>query len=778
MNNQLHGVRGLNLPTFTCSLVLSYLTCIFLLIIQASIVNSEENPPLDLRLIKETIDSRCVICHGCYDAPCQLKLSSFEGFNRGASKLLVYDQSRATEEQPTRLHIDATTGEEWQGLGFHSLTASGDGNSNDVDIVDAMLNLKNKFDIANGDPLPNDFPLDVDRTLSCPSKEEIKEFEQEHPLFGMPYGMAHLPENELLILNQWREQNYPDFDDHEDISQEMQVDIRQWESFLNLQDKRHRLVARYLYEHLFLGHLHFSDHNQETYFRLVRSTTPGGEAVEELNTRHPNDHPSLEKFFYRFVQVQDSILDKTHFVYSVSQVKLARLNDLFFSSDWTVSSLPGYGEKESSNPFWVFEDIPPGLRYQFMLEDIHFFISSFIQGPVCRGQLALNVIQDRFFVAFLSPEYDLSIIKPEYLSGAKQYLGLPTKESDAYDFATVWFDRFQAHNKYLTFRENAYRKNAATKSGFSIDAIWDGEGKYNNMLTVYRHFDSATVIKGFQGSSTKTAWVIDYPTLERIYYDLVVNFDVYGNASHQTLTRVYMDYLRMESEGLFLSFLPQEVREARLANWYRGMEARIKVFWGHSNLLLQNPTQVQYQTQSYLTEFVGLIKQQSQNTANDNYYKNDARSVSNLLKSLDGQKLERQPWIHWIPEVSYIVVYDDNNQLVGIYSLLRNKSHLNVSFIFGEEGRRVPEEDTTSLVDGIVGSYPNFIFKVNIGDFNLYATELRKVKSKQSMTRFVDKFGIRRTDERIWKTIDDIHAYKWNFLNDAGLLDFSRYLNL
>ncbi len=115
---------------------------------------------------------------------------------------------------------------------------------------------------------------------------------------------------------------------------------------------------------------------------------------------------------------------------------------------------------------------------------------------------------------------------------------------------------------------------------------------------------------------------------------------------------------------------------------------------------------------------------------------------------------------------------------MGIYSLLRNKSHLNVSFIFGEEGRRVPEEDTTSLVDGIVGSYPNFIFKVNIGDFNLYATELRKVKSKQSMTRFVDKFGIRRTDERIWKTIDDIHAYKWNFLNDAGLLDFSRYLNL
>ena len=36
--------------------------------------------------IKPILDKRCVSCHSCYNSPCQLKLSSFEGLQRGASK--------------------------------------------------------------------------------------------------------------------------------------------------------------------------------------------------------------------------------------------------------------------------------------------------------------------------------------------------------------------------------------------------------------------------------------------------------------------------------------------------------------------------------------------------------------------------------------------------------------------------------------------------------------------------------------------------------------------
>lgn len=36
--------------------------------------------------VKPIVDNRCVVCHACYDAPCQLKLSSVEGIDRGATK--------------------------------------------------------------------------------------------------------------------------------------------------------------------------------------------------------------------------------------------------------------------------------------------------------------------------------------------------------------------------------------------------------------------------------------------------------------------------------------------------------------------------------------------------------------------------------------------------------------------------------------------------------------------------------------------------------------------
>ena len=33
--------------------------------------------------VQPLLDRRCVVCHACYDAPCQLKLSSPEGIERG-----------------------------------------------------------------------------------------------------------------------------------------------------------------------------------------------------------------------------------------------------------------------------------------------------------------------------------------------------------------------------------------------------------------------------------------------------------------------------------------------------------------------------------------------------------------------------------------------------------------------------------------------------------------------------------------------------------------------
>ena len=68
--------------------------------------------------VKPVLDSRCVVCHGCYDAPCQLKLTSPVGIDRGLSKAVVYDGTRLTAATPHRLFIDAQSTEQWRELGF------------------------------------------------------------------------------------------------------------------------------------------------------------------------------------------------------------------------------------------------------------------------------------------------------------------------------------------------------------------------------------------------------------------------------------------------------------------------------------------------------------------------------------------------------------------------------------------------------------------------------------------------------------------------------------
>ena len=79
------------------------------------------------REAKQTFDRRCVVCHGCYDSPCQLVLSSFEGIERGATKAKVYDGSRLLAAEPTRLHVDAHGVEAWRLKGFYPVLPEGPG---------------------------------------------------------------------------------------------------------------------------------------------------------------------------------------------------------------------------------------------------------------------------------------------------------------------------------------------------------------------------------------------------------------------------------------------------------------------------------------------------------------------------------------------------------------------------------------------------------------------------------------------------------------------------
>ena len=82
------------------------------------------------------------------------------------------------------------------------------------------------------------------------------------------------------------------------------------------------------------------------------------------------------------------------------------------------------------------------LEYAAMLHNVGEFISisahhkhsqyiimTFIHGPVCKGQIALNVIDDHFWVLFMDPSHDLTVSYPGFLRLHSDKLRMPIEQT-------------------------------------------------------------------------------------------------------------------------------------------------------------------------------------------------------------------------------------------------------------------------------------------------------------------------------------------------------------
>ena len=232
---------------------------------------------------------------------------------------------------------------------------------------------------------------------------------------------------------------------------------------------RQDLVSRWLYEHLFLAHLHFEGGEPGHFFQMVRSRTPSGKAIDPIATRRPNDDPGSE-FYYRLWPIQGVIVHKTHITYPLSEDKLARVKALFFAEDWALDAVPGYGAQRRANPFETFAAIPAQARYQFMLDNAEYFVRTFIRGPVCRGQIATDVIRDNFWALFQAPEHDLYLTDAEYRREATPLLAMPGQIDDIGDLLGLWRDYRNKRNDYENLRRKAY----ADAPPADWEHIWSG----------------------------------------------------------------------------------------------------------------------------------------------------------------------------------------------------------------------------------------------------------------------------------------------------------------
>ena len=545
-------------------------------------------------------------------------------------------------------------------------------------------------------------------------------------------------------------------------------------------------MSRYLYEHLFPAHLHFAELDTGNFFELVRSSTPPGKPIEIIATRRPNDDPGTA-FFYRLRRVSSTLVHKTHMPYPLDSAHMARFEELFLASDWDAERLPDYSRASAVNPVAAFNDIPADARYRFLLDNADYFVTTFIRGPVCAGQVATNVIEDQFFVMFQDPTSDLSVTDPDYLAKILPELVLVPQEEGLISMFTGWKSRVDSMNKYNRLRGKAYQQTQP--QGRSLDDIWyDNESA---ALTIFRNFDNAMVSKGFVGADPETLWVMDFPMLERTYYLLVVNFDVFGSVATQAETRLYFDLIRSNGENNFLHFMPPAVRTSMRNSWYQGGLAELKMSTMYEIVNERMPVDIAYRTDKPKAEFISMVAARMGSYAG---LPDVLNRCQNAPCSSEGATPEQQrieaslqtlasrpaaaagmQFVRFMPDTAFLRVTAPDGA-GRAYTLIRNKAHSNVAFMFNESDRRIRSDDTLTIYPGLIGSYPNFMFQVPLEQVEAFSTALHSASTAEQFSALVEEFGLRRTNPAIWENFQWFvdHMRQTRPL-EAGVYDLGRY---
>ncbi|MBT8433956.1 MAG: fatty acid cis/trans isomerase [Gammaproteobacteria bacterium] len=726
------------------------------------------------------LERRCVHCHACYDAPCQLKLSSREGIQRGANNVKIYDATRVVAAAPTRLFLDAHGPEQWRNRGFFPVVPDPNGPQSggaQAGLLGQVLRHKQEHPLPLTDDgrLQDVFDLSLNRDWHCPQAESYSDYAEDKPFAGMPFALPALNADETEILNQWlgggaqMPLKTPALSNY-------RAAINRWEEFLNQDSPKAQLVARYIYEHLYLANLYFPDISDSAYFKLYRSSTPPGVQINPVATRRPFDDPGTKRVYYRLQARTDSIVAKTHMPYRLDQKRMDRFKQLFFEEDYQVSRLPGYDPETASNPFITFAQIPGRSRYRFLLEHAEFTIRGFMKSSVCRGQVALNVIDDHFWVFFISPEHTTLKQVNRLVNANAEYLSLPAEAGSEAEPIVSWSRFSQLQQRYLGDKSAIINKHLDAGHRLGLDYIWDGDGNNENaLLTVFRHFDSASVRQGLLGPQPKTVWLIDYSVLERIHYLLVAGFDVYGNLGHQLLTRLYMDFLRMESQFNFLTLMPTEERPRLRDHWYRESQDDIKAYIHGEHSYIGHEPGIKYQSQQPKSELLELVRDRLAPILNHEHEIESLELSPRQLAALRRIGSAASDSASLMPEMS--LVFIDGEQ-PGLVSLLRTSAHSNVSELFAESSRRLPAEDNLIALAGVIGAYPDALWRVDATEIENFVGDLLELETEQDYRRLMQRYGVRRSNADFWLHSDRIHeVYGQIDPVGYGLLDYSRLEN-
>jgi hypothetical protein len=745
------------------------------------------------RDVQPIFNRRCIACHGCLGSPCNVKLDSYRGAERGAFGMNPY----ANHFGPyPRTDMDAAkTLEQWREIGFFSvLSEEGSGHASrretsavaSEDLLDGSLMYRflEAGSAYNRPGFSRDalVPVYAKRfAYGCPATPYAAAAQlAANPAMGMPFGLPAIAAGDFNVLKRWIAAGAPGPTD-EELRAAAELarpeEVAHWEAFFNDPDPRHQLVSRYIFDHFYLATIVLEESPGER-FRLVRSTTPPGEPVDIIGTGLPYEDPyayaGVNRFWYRLSKLTQAPMQKNLFLWRLEHSDADHLEQLFFGPDgpgahWSASAPldPPWG---IGNPFSIFRAIPAEARYRFLLENAEAVASGIIYGPVCNGQTATYAVKDHFWVFFVRPEDDVSVQNPA--------LGLAT-------WNTMMDRSVFADAAYVDAYDKALAK--LRPRGWSVDAIWDGDGNNPNAwLTVMRHNTNVSVVLGRQGGTPRTLWLMTYSGFERMYYDTVASFEYWGGDLSKLQTLLFFNFLRQEFQDNFLTLLPAADREPIRKTWTQGV--------GRLGLLLVpfdagespqpdaavNPEEaLNGLIKAVEGQFSGKIagppdrlnpdiKPAVDLAAPISTFADWERAVSTLTVT------QGQPFTRFLPSV--IVLRLDDANASRVYSFVVNRVYKSQYTLIFQDGQALPDLYSLSVYPTIINGFPNLFVHLDMAQAAPFLDALRKVGSAADWEQFKARYGILRNSARLWPFYDWIND--WNFQHrqsEAGYLDLSYY---
>jgi hypothetical protein len=695
--------------------------------------------------------------------------------------------ARGAPIEPTFVWNSPNTLADWREMGFFSVIEGGRDS-----IMGKMLALGHANPVKPNERFPDDIKIDqLERENYLPNKYEIDGYAEQYPQEGMPLAVSGLTEEEYAATMSWLENGAPiDYEAPQPSANEL-AQIRKWEDFLNATDKRSRLVARYVFEHLFLVNFLFEDRNDANSFILVRSKTPTGKDTVPVYQHLPNGEVDGE-FYYRFMLLDlTDCVKNTRLQLLASDEKLDRWKNIFFEEDWSVDQLPGYTDAERFNPLGTFSAIPPKARWKFALDTTWLTSGSIVHGPSCHGNQAVGTVQEHWWILHESPETSLYVNDPEYRAEIDPLVALQHNPDNL-------LDAFLMQGEYLERRKEAVKRAFArakeTNHRARLTDIWRGEDPDDTpLLTNIRHDDNGYTVEGSfaAGDFPKTVWVLDLPILEHGIYSAYVNYDVFEDTMSQIFaSRQIFGLSRVSSELNFLRFLPRNARRPLFDSWYRGPLADAVTPDLVPRLQPDDdvPTDIKYTTDDPKREFLEKVldylgtRVNADDPINRPQPGDDADRVVTALRSIvEASKQQKPTWRRFktmVPQSVFLVI-ERSDQEPAIYTMIHERDYATKGFISMALQEDIPSKAKVMILEGAYTAYPNFVFRIDEDEIEQFASTLIDADTQEKFTAVVERWGIRRSSPDFWPVLNSVTAYvKRTNPRKAGTFDVNRYKNL